>query len=44
MTKAIADYLDLYNQDPKPFLWTKTADQILHTLKSYCQSICDTEH
>ena len=43
LEKAIADYLDLYNQDPKPFLWTKTADQILHTLKSYCQSICDTE-
>ena len=23
--KAITDYLDIYNEDPKPFLWTKTS-------------------
>ena len=44
LEKAIADYLDIYNQDPKPFLWTKTADQILDTLKSYCKVISDAEH
>ena len=26
---AIHRYLDITNQDPKPFVWTKTADQIL---------------
>ena len=26
---AIHDYLDLHNADPKPFVWTKTADAIL---------------
>ena len=44
LEKAIADYLDIYNQDPKPFLWTKTADQILDTLKSYCKAISDAGH
>ena len=40
LEKAITDYLDIYNQNPKPFKWTKTADQILHSLKSYCSIIC----
>lgn len=26
---AILDYLVIHNEDPKPFVWTKTADQIL---------------
>jgi hypothetical protein len=26
---AIRDYIDVHNEDPKPFVWTKTADQIL---------------
>src|SRR6516165_9662265 len=26
---AIREYIDAHNQDPKPFVWTKTADQIL---------------
>lgn len=23
--------------DPKPFIWTNTADEILETLAAYCQ-------
>ncbi len=41
---AINDYLDVYNEQPKPFIWTKSADQILETIQRYCQSINDTEH
>ena len=26
---AIHDYLDHHNADPKPFVWTKTADTVL---------------
>jgi transposase len=29
LERAIAQYLDHYNQDPKPFVWTKDADTIL---------------
>ena len=27
--QAIRDYLDQHNADPKPFVWTKSADTIL---------------
>ena len=32
LTKAIYDYLEHYNEKPKPFVWTKTAEQILGKL------------
>ena len=32
LTKAIYDYLEHYNQHAKPFVWTKTAEQILDKL------------
>ncbi len=41
---AIKEYLDVYNEQPRPFIWTKSADQILETIQRYCQSINDTEH
>ena len=44
LEKAIREYLEIYNQDPKPFVWTKSADEILESLKSYCESISDTDH
>ena len=30
---AIEDYIDHNNADPKPFKWTKTADQIIEKVK-----------
>lgn len=30
---AIEDYLDAHNDDPKPFLWTATADSILEKVR-----------
>jgi transposase len=33
-----------WNADPKPFVWTKPADQILDTLAAYCQLINDSRH
>ena len=44
LEKAIREYLKVYNEDPKPFIWTKTADQILESLKRYCAVISDTVH
>ena len=41
---AIKKYLEVYNEDPKPFIWTKSADQILESIKSYCTRINDTLH
>jgi hypothetical protein len=35
-------WINEWNNNPKPFVWTKTADQILETLAAYCQRIDDS--
>ena len=39
---AIQDYLDAHNENPKPFKWTKSADQILETIARFAQRTLDT--
>ena len=41
---AIYRYLDITNEDPKSFVWTKTADEILASVARFCQRTLDTEH
>ncbi len=41
---AIRSYLDLNNRHPKPFIWTKTADQILESVARFCTRISDSGH
>ena len=41
---AIYRYLDVTNEDPKPFVWTKTADQILANVAHFCQRTLNTGH
>jgi transposase len=33
-----------WNDDPKPYVWTKTADQILESIATYCNRINDSRH
>jgi transposase len=33
---AITAFLQAHNDDPKPFIWTKTAEDILQTIARYC--------
>jgi hypothetical protein len=33
---AIRAYIDAVNADPKPFRWTKSADDILAAIKRFC--------
>jgi transposase len=35
----IRTWIDTWNADPKPFVWTKTADQILDSIARYCHRI-----
>jgi transposase len=42
--QAVRDYLRATNDDPKPFVWTKTADQILESVAKYCQRTNDSAH
>ena len=34
---AIHDYLDAHNDEPKPFTWTKSADQVLESIARFAQ-------
>ncbi len=44
LEKAIRDYLQLNNQDPKPFVWTADADLILGKVQGLCERISDSGH
>jgi hypothetical protein len=37
-------WINEWNKAPKPFVWTKSADEILETLAAYCQRIIDSGH
>ena len=39
---AIYRYLDVTNEDPKPFVWTKTADQILSNVARFYHRTLNT--
>jgi transposase len=34
---AIREYIEIHNEDPTPFVWTRTADQILASIARYAQ-------
>jgi len=44
LEQAIRTYLHVYNRDPKPFVWTKTADQILESIKRFCMRTSESGH
>jgi len=41
---AIMRYLEASNANPKPFVWTKSADQILASIARFCKRISDSGH
>jgi transposase len=36
----IRKWINEWNKDPKPFVWTESADDILETLAGYCRRVC----
>jgi transposase len=40
----IRSWLSSWNDDPRPFVWTKTADQILDAIRAYTTRINDSRH
>lgn len=44
LTTSIRAWITTWNDDPKPFVWHKTADQILDSLAAYCNRINDSGH
>ena len=41
---AIRDYIELSNATPRPFVWTKTADEILESVARFCKRISESRH
>lgn len=44
LENAIDYYLAATNEHPKPFIWTKSADQILESIKRFCLRTSGTGH
>jgi transposase len=40
----IRQWIDTWNENPRPYVWTKTAEQILDSISRYCQRINQTGH
>jgi transposase len=40
----IRKWIETWNEDPKPYVWTKTADQILESISRYCTRINESRH
>ncbi|ACZ87492.1 IS630 family transposase [Streptosporangium roseum] len=40
----IRDWISQWNEDPKPFVWKKTAEEILESLTRYCRRISGAPH
>jgi len=43
LVASIKDFIRINNREPKPFIWTKRADQILEKL-SHCKAVMETLH
>jgi len=41
---TIRQYIDTHNEEPKPFIWTKTADEILASVARFCQRTLESGH
>ena len=40
---AIQEFIDAHQENPKPFVWTKTADQILASIARFAQRTFDLQ-
>jgi transposase len=44
LESAIRAYVEANNEEPRPFVWSKTADAILDSIQRYCQRTSETGH
>ena len=44
LTASIRTWITGWNDDPRPFVWHRTADEILDGLAADCQRINDSGH
>ena len=44
LERATLAHLDLHNENPRPFIWTKSAYQILASMARSCRRTLDSGH
>ena len=44
LARSITEWVGTWNEDPKPYVWHKTADEIFDSLAAYCQRISESGH
>lgn len=44
LERDIREWVELWNEDPRPYVWIKTADEILASLARYCERISGAPH
>ena len=44
LVASIRTWIASWNDDPKPYIWHKSADEILQTLAVYCERVSDSGH
>jgi hypothetical protein len=40
----VRGWIDTWNENPKPYVWVKTAEEILDSVASYWKRITDSGH
>jgi len=41
---AIRRYLEIYNAEPEPFIWAKSADDVMVSIERFCLRIPNSGH
>ena len=44
LNQDIRAWIETWNEDPKPYVWTKPAEQILESIATYCNRINPSRH
>lgn len=44
LERDVKRYIETNNESPTPFIWSKTADEILETVKRFCMQTSDSGH
>ena len=44
LEKDVREWVKAWNDDPKPFIWTKTAEEILESIARYLKRINESGH
>ena len=43
LNTGITEFINTWNDDPHPYVWVKTADEILNKLSGYCTAVTTTQ-